>query len=121
MRNQERVCSPFARVEAQRSLEMLDREIGLPRPQPEPPAPLPTTSETRIEFQAAVEQGDGDINFFAEIGECVSSLTEDIRIVAGYLKCPPCEIDTSPAILFWVQPLRWSWWWSDAACAKAEP
>src|SRR5271166_2427479 len=33
----ERVCSPFARVEAQRSLEMLDREIGLPGPQPEPP------------------------------------------------------------------------------------
>jgi hypothetical protein len=55
----ERVCSPFARVEAQRSLEMLDREIGLPRPQPEPPAPLPTTSETRIEFQAAVEHERG--------------------------------------------------------------
>jgi len=76
---------------------MLDREIGVARPQPEPSAPLPATSGTRIEFQAAVEQGDGDGDFFAEVAECVSRLTEDIRIVAGYLKGPLGECDAFPA------------------------
>ena len=62
----ERVGLLLARVEAQRSLEVLDCQIRLPSPQPKPAAPLPTPSKARVQLQSAIEQGNDNIDFFAK-------------------------------------------------------
>lgn len=58
---------------------MLDGEIRLPTPQPEPAAPLPCQSSVWIELQASVDQGKSNIDFFAEVGESVSSTNSGHR------------------------------------------
>ena len=81
---------------------MLYRGIRLPAPQPKPGAPLPTQCSVWIALQAAVEQTDSDIGFFAEVAERKAGATEDLGIITGDLKCPPRELDALPASGFWV-------------------
>src|SRR6516164_3310308 len=52
-------CRAFAWAEAHGSLEVLDRQIGLPRPQSDPAAPLPSLSEARVKFQRTIDQRCG--------------------------------------------------------------
>src|SRR5215472_12226272 len=84
-------------VKAQRVLEMKYREIDLPGPQSKPATPLPTACRARIERQAAVEQSDGDTDFFPKVTENETGLTENIRIVASDVKRSPREINAAAA------------------------
>jgi len=58
-----------ARVEAHRSLEMLDRQIGVSSKQAKPTAPIPGMSEARVERESSIHQREGGINVLAETPE----------------------------------------------------
>src|ERR1700757_3876251 len=77
---QEGCGNRITRAEAQRSLEMLNRQVGFPAPQPEPTAAEPPEGEARVKLPGAVDQGDGGIEVFAEITERVGSTAKDIGI-----------------------------------------
>jgi len=71
----------IARIEAQRGLEVVNREIRLPSPQPEPATPVPSASEARVELERTVDQCDGGIDVLAEITQHVGSAAEHVCIV----------------------------------------
>ena len=98
----ERVCPPLAPVEARGVFGNALSRDQVARPIASASPPLPTTGTARIESQGAVEEGDADIDVFAEVSEREASTTEDIRIITGNLKCPPSEIHASPAALLGV-------------------
>ena len=95
---QERCGDRITRAEAQRSLEMLNREVGVPLPQPEPTAAEPPEGETRVKLSGAVDQGGGGIKVFAEISERVGSAAKDIGILPGDPQRPPGKIDAFAAV-----------------------
>jgi len=69
-------------------------EIELPGPQPEPAALLPTASESRVDRQSTIDQGDGGVNVFAEVSEHVCGIGEDLRVVTCNPNGSPRKIDS---------------------------
>src|SRR5437660_4610152 len=80
-------------VEAQRDLEMLDRQIRLTCKQPKPTAHVPAISEARVERERTVDQCDRRIDFLAEAPECHGGTPEDTRIVTAGGESPPGKFD----------------------------
>ena len=72
---QERCGDRITRAEAQRNLEMLNRQVGFPTPQPEPAAAKPPEGKAWVELPGAVDQGDGGIDVLVKICEGVGSAT----------------------------------------------
>ena len=88
----DRVGDALARTEAQRSLEMLDCDIGLACPIPECAAKGRPTSVVRVERQGTIDQRHHRADVLAERGQRMGGIHQDDRIVAGRLQRPPSEI-----------------------------
>src|SRR6516162_7782832 len=91
-------CGSIARAEAQRRLEMLDCEIGLPGVEPYPAAPTPAVSKTRIKLQGAVHQPDRRFDVLAKVTQHVASMGKYARIVSPNAKGLPGEVDRSTPV-----------------------
>src|SRR5260370_8291403 len=69
----------LARAQAQRGLEMLDREIGLAGEAPENAAQMPTARVARVEFEGAVDQPHHGPDILAEYSRHEAALAEAAR------------------------------------------
>src|SRR5258708_40349634 len=69
---------PIPRAEAQRHLEMFEREIGVPGKVSEHPAPMPTASKARVEGETPVDQPDCGIDILAGSTENEGSDGENV-------------------------------------------
>src|SRR6516165_349011 len=94
----ERRADAGARTEAQRGLDMLDRDVRLAGPMPEDAADVPPTCEIRIEHEGTVDQRDHGADVLAEIGQREGGIRQDTRIVAAHFQRAPCEIDAFQTI-----------------------
>ena len=92
----ERHADAGAGTEAQRGIEMLDRDVGLARPNPEHAADVPAARKIRVEHERAVHQRYHGADIFAEIGQRLRGIRQDARIVAGHFQRAPCEIGALP-------------------------
>ena len=63
----ERRAAAGTRTEAQRGLDVLDRNVGLARPLPEDAAEVPAAGVVRVERQCAINQCDHGADVLAEI------------------------------------------------------
>src|SRR5262249_33522041 len=70
-------------VEAERCLDLLDREIGLARPDTEAAPQHPRPREARIERERAIDQRDLSPHILAQPGECKRGVREDTWVVTG--------------------------------------
>src|ERR1700730_2893183 len=77
---------------------MLDREIGLPRKQPDVAAASPTKSETRVEDERSVDQGDGGVDVLAKTREHEGSLGKNTWIISADSEGLPGKIDAHAAV-----------------------
>src|SRR5215471_495721 len=58
-----------ARAEAEVSLKVFEREIGLPGKNPEQSTPVPPPRQARVEGETPVDQSERDIDVLAKISE----------------------------------------------------
>src|SRR5262249_18626588 len=63
----ERRAAAGTRTEAQRGLDMLDRNVGFARPLPEDAAEVPAAGVVRVERQGTVDQRHHSVDVLAEI------------------------------------------------------
>src|SRR5215831_2025734 len=89
----ERRADAGAGTEAQRGLDMLDRNVGLARPSPEDAADKPASSVVRVERQGAVNQCHHGADVLAEIGQRLGGMRQDARLVAGRFQGSPGEVN----------------------------
>src|SRR5262249_24564136 len=75
----ERRADAGAGTEAQRGLEMLDRDVGLARQVPEYTAYVPTARVVRVNRQGTVDQRHHGADVHAEIGQRFGGIREDPR------------------------------------------
>src|SRR6516162_7271864 len=87
-----------SRAEAQRGLEMFDRDVGLARPTSEDATDVPAAREIWIEGQSTVNQCHHGPDVLAEIGKCERGIRQNARIVAGNFQSSSCEADPLPTI-----------------------
>jgi hypothetical protein len=73
---------------------MLDRDARLAPSQPEVSADLPAAREIRVESQGAVDQPHRRADIFAEMGQRISGICQDARIVASHFQSLSGELDT---------------------------
>src|SRR5580693_6963076 len=78
----ERRADSGAGAEAQRGLDMRDRNIRLPRRHPEHPADVPAAREIWIEREGTVDQCHHGVDVLAKIGQSLCSIREDAWVVA---------------------------------------
>src|SRR5215831_20149308 len=90
------------RVEAHRSLEMLDRQIGVSGKQAKPTAPIPSKRETRVKHQSPFDQRDGGINVLPKTTEHHRRPAEHTRVVRSEANGPPGQLDSRPAIFLFI-------------------
>src|SRR5215469_15421391 len=88
------VCQPIAGAQAQKPLEMLQRQIGLAGKKPNQTAQIPTASKTRIESETAVDQLHCDINVLAIVPEHQSNDSKDAGVVGAALERLSGKLDT---------------------------
>jgi hypothetical protein len=65
----ERRADSRPRAEAQRGIDMFDRDVGLTRPIPEGATEQPTAREIRVERQGTVDQCHHGVDVLAKIGQ----------------------------------------------------
>src|SRR5216684_2099199 len=82
----------LARAQAQRGLDMLDREIGLAGKYPEKAACIPAASEARVERERTVDQPDHGTDVLAEKSQHEGGVGEDARVVLCHLERLPSKI-----------------------------
>ena len=73
----------IARAEAQRHIEMFEREIGVPGKVSEHPAPMPIASKARVEGETPVDQPDCGIDILAGSTENEGSDGENVGVVGA--------------------------------------
>jgi hypothetical protein len=73
-------------AEAQRSFEMLDRDVGLARPKPQDAADTAAPREARVKRQCAIHQCHHRADVLAEIGQRQGGIGKDARVIAGHLQ-----------------------------------
>ena|SRR6516164_3192002 len=76
----------LTRAEPHRSLDMLDREVGLAGPYPDLRADRPTTCRARIEPEGPINERHHSIDVLTEIRECMGGVGQGVRIIAGGLE-----------------------------------
>jgi len=89
----DRKANSGAGTEAPRGFGMFDRDVRPARPEPQVAADVPAAREVRVERQATINQRHHRTDVFAEIGERVGGIHQDVGIVAGYLQGPSRKID----------------------------
>src|SRR5208283_6213430 len=94
----ERRADAGARAEAQRGLEMFDRDVGLARPLPESAADQPAARVVRVEGESTVDQCHHGADVLAEIAKCEGGIRQNARIIAGHFEGSSCEVDALPTI-----------------------
>src|ERR1700738_2831033 len=77
---------------------MLDRESGLPAKQPNVAAASPTKSETRVEDERSVDQGDGGVDVLAKTRQHEGSLGKNNWIISADSEGLPSKIDAHAAV-----------------------
>jgi hypothetical protein len=114
---------PIARAEAQRHIEMFERETGVPGKVPEHPTPMPTASKARVEGETPVDQSDCGIDVLAGSTENEGSDGENVGVVGA-----DSERSSARSMLVCrfvsrssVQSSRSSCTWQYAAWARADP
>src|SRR5712691_22 len=96
---------PIARAEAQRHIEMFEREIGVPGIVSEHPAPMPTASKARVEGETPVDQSDCGIDILAGSTENEGSDGENVGVVGAGSERSSSKIDArAPVRLTVIRP-----------------
>ena len=90
----ERGADPGAWAEAQRGLDMRDRNVRLARLHSEDAADVPGAREIRVEREGTVDQCHHGADVLAKIGQRLGGIRQDARVVARYFKSPSGEINT---------------------------
>src|SRR5215471_13516107 len=104
----ERGADPGPRAEPQRSLDMLDSEVGLARGQPEGGADVPPAREIRVQSERTVDQRYHGADILAEIRQGESGIDNSARIVTRHLQGLSGETRTLAAVALGVgaRPLQ---------------
>ena len=87
-----------SRAEAQRGLEMFDRDVGLARPTSEDATDVPAAREIWIEGQSTVNQCHHGPDVLAEIGKREGGIRQNPWIITSHFKGPSREADAFPTI-----------------------
>src|SRR4029079_15362713 len=90
--------SRLTRAQANRSLEMLERQRALTCIQPLKPTEAPTVGTAWIKCRRAVDNRDCGVDVLVEIAQSVRDESERDRIVSPQKECPACQIDPGSAI-----------------------
>ena len=86
------------RVEAHRSLEVLNSQIGVSCKQAKPTAPIPSKRETWVEDESPIDQGEGGINILPKTSKHDRPPAEHSWVVWGEADRLPGQFDSRPAI-----------------------
>src|SRR5207248_5320551 len=97
---QERRADAGTGTEAQRSVDVLDGDVGLTRPPSEDAADNPTARVVRVDGQRTVNQRHHGADVLAEIGQRLSGMRQDAGVVAGHFQGSPCEINALENVCF---------------------
>src|SRR5216683_412089 len=87
-------CQAITWAEAQESLKMLERYIGLTGKKSQYTAHIPTAREARLEGERPIDHPDRHIDVLAEQGERIGSAGKDVGVVRSGSKSPASKIDT---------------------------
>src|SRR6516162_1545608 len=94
----ERRADAGARAEAQRGLEMFDRDAGLARPTFEGATDVPAAREIWIKRQGTVNQCHHGADVLAEISKCDGGICQNPWVIASHFKGSSREADALPTI-----------------------
>src|SRR6516165_6402421 len=94
----ERRADAGSRAEAQRGLEMFDRDVGLARPTSEGATDVPAAGVVRVEREGSIDQRHHGTDVLAEIGKCEGGIRQNPWIIASHFKGSSREADALPTI-----------------------
>ena len=94
----ERRADAGARAEAQRGLEMFDRDVRLARPTSEGATDVPAAGLVRVEREGSIDQRHHGTDVLAEIGKCDGGIRQNPWIITSHFKGPSREADAFPTI-----------------------
>src|SRR5215469_5151358 len=77
---------------------MVDCYIRLAGEQPHKAASKPALSKARPDFESSIDQSDSGIDCFTKVAERSGNTSEDVRVVRGYSKRAPRQIDARSAV-----------------------
>ena len=97
----ERRADAFTGTEAQRNLDMLNRNIGLAHPIPEDAASVPPAREAGVEDQGTIHPRRHRVDVLTRKDEHLTGIHQYSRVVASQFQGSPCEIGALPSV-----PLR---------------
>jgi len=110
------------RAQAERSLDMLQREIWLTRSQPETSADVPAVGKTWIERERPIDEPDHGVDVLTQHAQHESGDGEDTWVVIAGVQRLPCEIDgLAPRCADVLQPSSARRMWQSAAHASTRP
>src|SRR6516225_11239470 len=82
---------PLARAEAQRVLDMRDRQVGLAGPQTKETADIPSAGGARVEREGALDQRDHGADILAELRQHKGGIGENRGVIARRFKRPSSQ------------------------------
>ena len=97
----ERRADAFTGTEAQRNLDMLNRNIGLAHPIPEDAASVPPAREAGVEDQGTINPRRHRVDVLTRKDEHLAGIHQYARVVASQFQGAPCEFGALPSV-----PLR---------------
>src|SRR6516165_4939118 len=77
---------------------MVDRNIGLTGEQPHKAASKPALSKAGPDCESSIDQADSGIDLFTKVAERIGYSSEDVRVVRGYSKRAPRQIEARSAV-----------------------
>src|SRR5215469_18493641 len=83
---------PFARAEAQRALDMRDRQIRLACPQTKETADIPSAGGARVERKGALDERDHSFDVLAELRQHKGGIGENRGVIARRFKRPSSQL-----------------------------
>src|SRR5215470_14134504 len=89
----ERRAHSGAWAEAQRGLDVRDRNVGLARLHSEDAADVPGARKIRVEREGAVDQCHHGADVLTKIGQRLGSIRQDARVVTRHFEGSPGEIN----------------------------
>src|SRR5258708_20530674 len=92
------VTCTLAWAQAERGLDMLDREIVLTGQEPDLAAKIPATGEARVERERTVDQPGHGADVLAETCQHKRGVSEDARVVLPPIASLPGKLDALGAI-----------------------
>src|SRR5215831_9876821 len=83
---------PFVRAEAQRGLDMRDRQIRLAGPQTKETADIPSAGGARVERKGALDDRDHGVDVLAELRQHKGGIGENRGVIARSFKRPSSRL-----------------------------